>query len=219
LRLVEASRHDSVSAVVALSEFRKLYPGLTVNTFISDSASDNYATYELLHHLGINAVIALNPTNKDNHKYPKHLNINENGVPICPGGNKMVLWGFCGKDRCRIKWRCPRVCNKNPENCVNCSPSNYGRTIYTKPEWDLRLFTAIPRGSLLWKQKMKSRTASERVNNRILHNYNIENSQTRSKKRISFFAAIAAFNIHLDARIRTSTTTISCGLLPISRTA
>ncbi len=48
LRLVDAKRHDSISAVVALCEFRDLYPNLTVENFISDSASDNYATYELL---------------------------------------------------------------------------------------------------------------------------------------------------------------------------
>ena len=202
LRLVEARRHDSVSAVVALAEFRELYPYLTLNTFISDSASDNYATYELLHKWNINAVIALNSTSKGKYTYPPYLNLDKNGVPVCLGGNKMVHWGLCRNDRCRIKWRCPRVCGKNPENCVNCSPSAYGRTIYTKPEWDLRLFSAIPRGSALWKEKMRSRTASERVNNRILHDYNIEGAHTRGKKRISFFETIAAFNIHLDAQLR-----------------
>lgn len=60
LRLVDAKRHDSISAVVALSEFLNLYPELSVRTFLSDSASDNYPTYELLDHFGINAVIALN---------------------------------------------------------------------------------------------------------------------------------------------------------------
>jgi hypothetical protein len=201
LRLVEASRHDSVSAVVALAEFRKLYPNLSINTFISDSASDNYATYELLNQWNINAVIALNPTNTGNSQYPTHLNIDENGIPVCTGGSKMVNWGF-NRIRCRIKWRCPKACGKNPANCGNCSPSNYGRTIYTKPEWDLRLFTIIPRGSILWKEKMNARTSSERVNNRILHDYNIEAAATRGKKRISFFTTIAACNIHLDAQLR-----------------
>jgi hypothetical protein len=203
LRLVEANRHDSVSAVAALTEFRDLYPNLTVDTFIHDSAADNYATYELLKHWNINAVIALNSTNKDNFKYPKYLNLDKNGVPICPGGNKMVNWGFCGKDRCRIKYRCPRALGKVKPcaACERCSPSSYGRVVYTKPTWDLRLFTKIPRGSKLWKLKMKARTSSERVNNRILHHYGIENSKTRGKKRISFFVTAAAFNVHLDAQL------------------
>lgn len=75
LRLVEASRHDSVSAIFALAEFRELYPSLQVSSFISDSASDNYATYELLNHWGINAVIALNPKNKGNFQYPPALDV------------------------------------------------------------------------------------------------------------------------------------------------
>lgn len=203
LRLVDAKRHDSISAVVALAEFRDLYPGLSIEDFISDSASDNYPTYELLNAWNINAVIALNSKNKGNFKYPPYLHLDENGVPICIGGHKMIPAGFCGSDRCRLKWRCPVVLGK-AEHCVacdNCSKSAYGRVIYTKPEWDLRLFTTIPRGSERWKLKMNERTAAERVNNRILNHYGIENSRTRGKKRILFFTTIAGFNIHLDAQL------------------
>ena len=209
LRLVEASRHDSISAVVALAEFRDLYSNFTVDTFISDSASDNYATYKLLNHWNISAVIALNSTNKGNFKYPRRLSVNENGVPLCPSGNEMVCWGFCGKDRCRLKWRCPKALGKSCQSCINCSPSPYGRVIYTKPDWDLRLFTTIPRGSKHWKTKMKERTAAERVNNRILNHYGVEASKTRGKGRISFFTTIAGFNVHLDAQLAKLTTTKS----------
>ena len=48
---------------------------------------------------------------------------------------------------------------------------------------------------------MKERTAAERVNNRLLHHYGVENSKVRGKKRISFLATIAAFNVHLDAQL------------------
>jgi len=202
LRLVDAKRHDSVSAVVSLAEFRDLYPYLALDTFISDSASDNYATYELLHKWNINAVIALNKTNKGNNLYPLG-SLNDYGVPICPAGHKMVHWGINTRDRCRIKWRCPRALGKceSSEACNGCSPSAYGRVIYTKPEWDLRLFTRIPRGSICFKKKYKERTAAERVNNRILHHYGLESSKVRGKKRIYFFATIAGFNIHLDAQL------------------
>lgn len=201
LRLVDAKRHDSISAVVALAEFRNLFPNLKIENFISDSASDNYATYKLLDKWDINAVIALNHTNKGNFKYSERFTVNENGVPLCPGGHKMVYGGFCGSDRCRLKWRCPKACGKPSENCVGCSDTPYGRTAYTKPKWDLRLFTRIPRGSERWKSIMKERTAAERVNNRILNHYGLEDSKVRGKKRISFFATTAAFNIHLDAQI------------------
>ena len=86
-------------------------------------------------------------------------------------------------------------------NKCNCSLSDYGRTIYIKPDSDLRLFTKIPRGSDLWKEKMRSRTSIERLNNRILNNYGVENSKARGKKRISFFTTIAGFNIHIDIQL------------------
>ena len=203
IRLVEAKRNDSVSAVVALNEFRELYPNLTIDTFIHDAACDNYATYELLSKWNINAVIGLNSTNKGHFTFPEHLSVNEKGVPVCPAGNPMVNWGF-DKNRCRIKYRCPLACGNvsDCQNKCNCSTSNYGRTIYIKPEWDLRLFTKIPRGSELWKKKMNSRTSIERLNNRVLNHYGIETSKSRGKKRISFFTTIAAFNIHLDLQLR-----------------
>jgi len=203
LKLVQANRHDSVPTFFALAEFKGLNPNLHIDTFISDSASDNYGTYNVLNHWGINAVIALNPTNDGNNKYPPALEIDDNGIPICPGGNKMVYNGFC-KNRCRIKWRCPRALNKAEpcDACNSCSPSSYGRVIYTKPSWDLRLFTMIPRGSDLWKSKMKERTAAERVNKQIMQDYRMENITVRSKKRIFFYITAAAMNIHLDAQLK-----------------
>ena len=203
LRLLQASRHDSVSAVFALAELRELNPNLHINTFISDSASDNYATYKLLNHWDINAVIALNTKNKGNFQHPPALHIDDNGTPICPGGRKMIFNGFC-KDRCRFKWRCPRVVSglDHCDACDVCSPSPYGRVIYTKPDWDLRLFSRIPRGSDLWKKKMRERTAAERVNDRILIDYGVEAAPTRGKKRISFISTLAAINVHLDAQLK-----------------
>lgn len=205
LRLVQGNRHDSVSAIIALTEFRDLNPNLSLDTFVSDSASDNYATYRLLNYWDINAVIALNRTNKGNIKYPPVLRIDENGVPICPKGHKMVYNGYC-KGRSRIKWRCHRTFYRDGLNyfppCPGCSRSTYGRVVYTKPEWDERLFTRIPRGSDAWKSKMKERTAAERVNDRILKDYAVENGSVRGKKRLSFMVTLAAVNIHLDAQVK-----------------
>ena len=204
LKLVQANRHDSIPTFFALAEFRQLNPTLHIDTFISDSASDNYGTYDVLIHWDINAVIALNPNNTGNNKYPLALKIDDTGIPICPGGNKMVYYGFSSKDRCRLKWRCPRVMKKAEPcaACETCSPSTYGRVIHTKPSWDPRLFTKIPRGSQLWKSKMKERTAAERINDRILQDYRMENTRLRSKKRIFFYLIAAAMNIHLDVQLK-----------------
>ncbi len=44
----------------AVTKFRQLYPALTPNAFLSNSASDNYETYHLLNEWQIPAIIALN---------------------------------------------------------------------------------------------------------------------------------------------------------------
>jgi len=179
-----------------------MHADLNINSFISDSASDNYPTYELLNHWDMNAVIALNSRNKGNFSYPAALSLDNNGTPVCQAGHKMIYNGFC-PDSSRFKWRCPRILGKvaSSDICSACSKSQYGRVIYTKPAWDLRLFTRIPRGSDTFKSLFKQRTAAERVNNRILNHYNLQNTHARGKKRISFFATLAAINVHLDAWI------------------
>jgi hypothetical protein len=203
IRLVDAKRHDSVSAVVAIAEFRDMHPDIVINDFLSDSASDNHATYELLEAWNINAIIALNGKRGRKSTLPS-IELNDDGVPICPAGHPMIYWGtFTEKSRPRNKWRCPRVLQKTEacEACSSCSDSSYGRVVYTKPKWDIRIFTKIPRGTAEWKLKMNERTAAERVNNRILNHFGMEHTRQRGKKRISFFTTIAAINIHLDAQL------------------
>ena len=204
LRVVDAKRHDSVSAMVALSEFRDLYPSLEAGAFISDSASDNYATYELLEGWGMAAVIALGKSNDGKRKYPGPGSYDDKGRPICPAGHPMAYDSFYSKDRCRVKWRCPRargLVGASAE-CASCSPSPYGRVVYTKPAWDPRFFCRIPRGTPKWRKLMNERTACERVNDRVLHDYGVERSLRRGKNRIAFFVMVAAFNIHLDAQLK-----------------
>jgi len=205
LRMVEAQRHDGISAIVALAESRKLYPGYTFTSFHGDGAHDNYATYELLDKWKMKSFIPLSENGKGNFKNPPHLKINEKGTPVCMGGNEMVFWGF-NPGRCRIKWRCPYVLGK-VESCDckdNCTSSKYGRCIYTKPSWDLRLFTQVPRGTDEWKTQMKSRTTSERVNKRILNDYGLELSKSRGKKRTFWWSLVHSLNILLDARLKVS---------------
>lgn len=203
LRFVEASRHDSVTGIVALAEFRELYPQFSIAHYVLDSANDNYPTYELCSEWNIIPLIDLNSKNLGKSKYPCALSFTEKGTPICIEGAEMIYNGY-DKKRSRHKWRCPLALGKITScSCKElCSSSPYGRVIYTKPSWDLRLFTAIPRGSKAWKEIYKTRTCSERVNNRILNNYNLHSARIHGKKRYSFFTMMASINIHLDARIK-----------------
>ena len=186
-----------------MAEFRELLPQFPISNYVLDSANDNYSTYELCSKWNINSFIDLNSKNKGNSKYPTTLSINEKGVRACIGNHQIIYNGF-EKSRSRLKWRCPFACGKIKEcSCVDkCSPSKYGRVIYTKPSWDLRLFTKIPRGSKQWKGIYKSRTCSERVNNRILNDYKIHSLKIHGKKHYSFMIMIASINIHLDAQIK-----------------
>lgn len=83
-----------------------------------------------------------------------------------------------------------------------CSSSAYGRCVYTKPEWDLRLYPPVPRGTAEYKKIYNNRTGSERVNDRILNDYKLHSMHIHGKKRFSFFAMVAGINIHLDAQIK-----------------
>lgn len=203
LRFVGANRHDSVTGLVSIAEFRELLPNLKIHNVCFDSANDNYPTYELLQKWNIRPFIDLNGDVGRKPTYPPALTITDKGVPVCMANQEMVYNGFC-KSRSRLKWRCPLACGKIA-SCYckdSCSQSSYGRVIYTKPDWDLRLFTPVPRGTKGFKDIYKSRTSSERINNRILNDYNLHASRIQGKKRFSFFSMLIAINIHLDARVK-----------------
>ena len=68
--------------------------------------------------------------------------------------------------------------------------------------------TVIPRNTDMWKQIMKKRTSSERVNKRILEDYNMEEVHCRGKKRWSWWTLIYSINIHLYAQISIQKTNI-----------
>jgi len=202
LRLVQAQRYDSVTAIVAMSETRKLYPTFNFDKFLGDGAHDNNPTYDLLHAWNMKAIIPLNKKGTGNLKYKPPIKIDENGVPICIADISMI-YDYYDKVRHRIKWRCPYAKGKI-QSCSckeQCSPSDYGRTIYIKPKWDCRLFTAIPRSSKQWQLEMNKRTCSERVNKRILNDYNMEKAHARGKKRWSWWTTVHSTNIHLDAQL------------------
>jgi uncharacterized protein YjiS (DUF1127 family) len=157
--------------------------------------------YRLLELWNIRAVIALNARNKPEKCQDRDYSINRDGVPVCLAGVPMVNNGFC-KNRNRRKFRCPLACGKL-DHCdhkaVCKSESDYGRTVYVSSDQDLRHICRIPRGSKQWKSLMKARTASERVNKRLLNDYGLEKHQARGKKRIFWWSLVHSVNILLDA--------------------
>lgn len=203
LRLLDARRHDSVSGIVSLAEFRAINPEFIISNLCFDSANDNYPTYNLCREWDIAPFIDLNSNRGRPASIPGEITIDTDGTPLCQAGRRMVYWGTC-HGRSRVKWRCPQACGKE-DNCSykdSCSPSAYGRCVYTKPDWDIRLYPPVARGTTEYKKIYNNRTGSERVNNRILNDYHLHDMRIHSKKRFSFFAMIAGINIHLDARLK-----------------
>jgi len=201
--LPQANRHDSVSAVVALSQLKTIYPEYNFSYFVADSAHDNLATYHLCNHYNLSPIIDLNPKNT---KEENLSNFDIYGRPICPLGLPMVNWGY-NKDRCRIKWRCPILASKKAKKQTGecpirdkCSSSSYGRVVYTYPRTNPRLFTNPPRSSKLWNELYtRYRSSSERCIKRILVDYELEKARVYSRKQWLWLIALVCINIHLDA--------------------
>jgi len=203
LRFAQTSSFDGVTLIEALAHFRSVYHSVfNMDSLLLDSAHDNYATYILLNHWDIKPFIDLNNRATDMPR-PQALTLSQRGAPICADGHEMVNWGYEAK-KFRIKYRCPLVAG-TVTYCPyadNCNKSPYGKIVYLRLAEDRRLLTPVPRNTDEWKNTYKRRSASERVNNRLLTDYALERPKRYTKKKLSFFAFLNAVNIHLDARVK-----------------
>jgi len=203
MKFVEASRNDGVTLITALAHARYLYDGfISFDSLLADAAHDNYPTYTLCKQWNIKPFIDLNKHGAVTVE-PQSLTLSKNGAPICADGHEMLNWGFDAK-KYRIKYRCPLVTGK-VKYCpysTNCNKTLYGKIVYVKLAENLRLLTPVPRNSDEWRQTYNQRSAAERVNNRILTDYQLEHPKRYGKKKIAFFAFMNAINIHLDAQIK-----------------
>jgi len=111
IRFVSSPRRDSVSGIVALSEFRKLYPTVKIENLCMDSANDNYTTYELFKKWLITPFIDLNENRGKPKSIPDNITVANDGIPICANAYKMIYNGYC-KNRSCHKWCCPVACKK-----------------------------------------------------------------------------------------------------------
>ena len=203
LKYVEAGRFDGVTLISALAHARYLYNDfLTFDSLLADSAHDNYATYTLLNEWNIKPFIDLNKRQSTEVKL-QNITLSACGAPICADGHLMTNWGFEAQ-KYRIKYRCPLVTGK-VKFCFYdnyCNKTMYGKIVYVKLAENLRLLTPVPRNTDEWRTIYKQRSASERVNNRLLTDYKLEHPKRYGKKKLAFHSFINAINIHLDAQIK-----------------
>ena len=134
-----------------------------------------------------------------------YFRIDKNGTPVCAAGLPMVPNGndYSSKGHigCQM-WRCPYGKDHKTKCRCSCTSSIYGRVIKTRPEWDIRLYTDIPRSSETYKKIYKQRTATERINNRILNDYGLHRMFIHTKEHYSFMTTMIGICIHLDARYK-----------------
>lgn len=205
LSMNACQRHDSIASLYALDGSKRANPDIIIAQFLADSAHDVYAIYEYLDRRDIEALIDLNRRSEGQTRYQGPLSITPDGVPVCGCGFAMVNWGYCPGRR-RIKWRCPITVGQRPdgapETCT-ASPSPYGRTIYTKPKDDLRLFTRTPRGSEEWKMKFAKRSSAERTIKGIKDDYVIKRARHRTRHVWHTRLFLAAMAQHVDAWLAT----------------
>lgn len=198
------NRHDAVFSLYALHQARDLL-GLPIQVASFDKASDALGLYRLgYERWHTDLVIPLNERNQGHYTYDPPIALTDGGTPICPADRAMIYWGHC-PDRQRLKWRCPRkagqkIEREKPCTCPEtCSPSPYGRVVYTYPETNYRLFTPIPRDSALWRQHYDHHGCVERSHKRKKYDFWLNQTHTAGRERWFWRVMLAAICQHLDA--------------------
>lgn len=203
ISIEKASRHDALSCITTAAQFLDMNPDIHPKYFCHDSAADSTAIYEFFHDHNITPVIDHNARNKTAKQYDEKEHLNTDGIPVCAAGHTMIYNGY-DHGRHRKKYRCPLACGKIT-SCPfqdECSTSSYGRTVYVNDGDEARNNGPLSYRSDKWKQIYKNRTSTERINNRVLNNYNLQHMRIRNKAKFAFFAIMAGINIHLDAWIK-----------------
>ncbi len=203
INVLDNHRHDSVAYLAAAHEAVDLL-GFHLETVSLDKAHDALALYRLgVEHWQLDSVIPLNQRHTGHFEFAPPLGLTDDGVPICLAEQPMVYHGFCAQ-RMRLKWRCPLATPGLPlSGCAHfardCSDSPYGRTVYTYPHQNYRLFSSLRRGSPLWELHADHRSCAERSIKRKKLDFGLDHARLAGRQRWFFYVMLAAMCQHLDA--------------------
>jgi hypothetical protein len=203
ITVLDNHRHDSVAYLAAMHEAVDRL-GFRITTASLDKAHDALALYRLgVEHWHLDSVIPLNERNTDHFQFAPPVRLTETGVPICLAELPMTYHGF-NPDRMRLKWRCPLAAHHQPlTSCPHfahdCSDSAYGRTVYTYPAHNYRLFSRLQRGSPLWQLHADRRSCAERSVKRKKLDFGLDHTRIAGRERWFFRVMLAAMCQHLDA--------------------
>ncbi|ATW27721.1 transposase [Candidatus Formimonas warabiya] len=167
----DKSISDSKSLKPVLSDFFKLHPQVSYDTFLGDAIFDSFATYPLLlKEFKFKKVLIPFNIRNSNTGLAKP-GYNESGWPLCPKDSSKAMTP-CGWTRekgrsDRFKWICPETHwdgRKRLCHCPNpCTDKPSGRMIYTSSGQDLRSYPGIIRDSEEWITEYKTRCTIERT--------------------------------------------------------
>jgi hypothetical protein len=203
LNVLDNHRHDSVAYLAATHEAVDLL-GFHLATASLDKAHDAMALYRLgVEYWHLDSVIPLNERNTAHFQFAPPLRLTPDGIPICLAEQPMRYQGFC-RQRLRLKWRCPLAATGQPlATCPHfahaCSDSPYGRTVYTYPRDNYRLFSRLRRGSPLWDVHADRRSCAERSIKRKKLDFGLDLTRIAGRERWFFRVMLAAMCQHLDA--------------------
>lgn len=214
----DKSLADNKSLKPIFSDYFQLHPSFNHELFLGDAAFDAHDTYNFLLKEDENgnahykkAFIPLNSRAKTD---KPNCPINENGIPVCPNDHSLLMLhgGICHeKGRAdRIKWRCPKmnmIDGKWVCSCENpCTDAKHGRTTYTTPSKDLRLYPGTIRGTEEWQEIYKLRGVVEQTINHVKSNMGISGKKTRNALTVKsdvflagiaqLFTVIVSYKIH-----------------------
>jgi len=203
INVLDNHRHDSVAYFTATHEAVDLL-GFHLATVSLDKAHDALALYRLgVEYWHLDSVIPLNERNTGHFQFAPPLRVTEDGIPVCLAEQPMLYQGYCAK-RMRLKWRCPLAAKGQPlATCPHfaheCSNSAYGRTVYTYPRENYRLFSRLRRGSPLWELHADRRSCAERSIKRKKLDFGLDHTRIAGRERWFFRVMLTAMCQHLDA--------------------
>ena len=202
----------SIDAVDSLLKtIRENGINMTIKYFAGDGHHDSQAHYIYFKEKNIVPVIPLSENTKQVITHLEKVTLDDDGTPLCPAGMKMRYHGFNQKKQAHT-YCCPvkRSAHKDGkyvyvthlDECPNkedCRPdTKMAPVIYLKLDTDPRLFPPLSRDSKKFKDLMKERTASERVNS-VIDSYHLDNA---CRNAVYGLIRLTFINIAIHARIR-----------------
>lgn len=165
--------NDGKAAIPLLKGMDELLPLTSIRYQTMDAGYDYEPIYKQIHDMGHQAVIAYNKRNES-----ETPGFDKNFAPTCVREHSYRYDSFDTKYK-TLKYTRPKECKDCPLANEELCQKVYKMKITT----DLRKYTAPARGSVVWKNIFKKRTAVERVNAYLKGYFQLDNVRYRTGKR------------------------------------